>query len=160
MTKQQINIIKAIQNGLPICEEPYLKIAQQVGISQDELLAQLQAWKDDGTIRRFGAILRHHKAGYSANAMGIWDVPDERAEDFGLTAAEHKSISHCYQRPRFKGFKYNLYTMIHGRSKQECESVAKEISERTGINDYSLLYTTAEYKKSSPIYFTDREENK
>ncbi|MHB1458475.1 MAG: siroheme decarboxylase subunit beta, partial [Armatimonadota bacterium] len=107
-------------------------------------------------IRRFGAILRHHQAGYSVNAMGVWSVPDSQIDDFGQIAACHQSVSHCYQRPRFDCFPYNLYTMIHGKSRQECESIASEISDATHITDFKLLYTTAEYKKSSPVYFAER----
>jgi DNA-binding Lrp family transcriptional regulator len=153
MDKLQRSIVRAFRAGLPVSEEPFRAIADEAGLSVDELLAQLEAWKTDGTIRRFGAILRHRQAGYSVNAMGAWNVPDDRAEEFGLVAAEMTSVSHCYQRPRFEGFPYNIYTMIHGRSRQECEAAAQEISRRTGIADYDLLYTTAEFKKSTPVYF-------
>ena len=152
-----MRIVKALQDGIPLCEEPFQEIARNVGIPQEELLAQLHVWKNDGTIRRFGAFLRHHQAGYSANAMGVWNVPDAQIEDFGRAAASLKAVSHCYLRPRFGDFKYNLYTMIHGKSRKACEAAALKISEETGINDYTLLYTTAEFKKSSPAYFADTE---
>ena len=157
MTDTRKRIVRVLQNGLPVTQEPFGEIAREVGISQDELLSQLRAWKSDGTIRRLGAILRHHRAGYSTNAMAVWDVPDAQIEAFGATASGFNCISHCYQRPRFDEFRYNLYTMIHGRSRDECESAARKLSERTGISDYALLYTTAEYKKSSPVYFADEE---
>jgi len=154
MTELQRKIIEILRDGLAPVEEPFHEIANKVGVPVDELLAQVEAWKADGTIRRFGAILRHQRAGYSVNAMGVWNVPDDRAAAFGCTAARSRSISHCYQRPRFDGFRYNLYTMIHGRSRQDCEDTAKALSEETGIADYALLYTTAEFKKSSPVYFS------
>lgn len=157
MTESQTRIIRALQDGLPLSEEPFSEIARNAGVSEAELLAQLQAWKSDGTIRRFGAILHHQLAGFSVNAMGVWNVPDAQIENFGRTASEFAAVSHCYQRPRFSGFEYNLYTMIHGRSKKECEEIAQGISEKTGITDYMLLYTTAEFKKSSPVYFADTE---
>ncbi len=91
------------------------------------------------------------------NAMGAWDVPDDRTEQFGRLAASSKSVSHCYQRPRFNAFPYNLYTMIHGKSREECEAVARAISDETGITGYELLYTTTEFKKSSPVYFATHE---
>ena len=153
MDELQRRIIREIQAGLPLAEEPYRATADRVGIPEDELLAQLAAWKADGTIRRLGAILRHREAGYSVNAMGAWNVPDAQADEFGRTAASMRSVSHCYERPRFEGFPYNLYTMIHGRSREECEEAARAISQQTGITDYELLYTTAEFKKSSPVYF-------
>lgn len=156
MTDLQIRIIQAIQNGIPASKEPFREIAENIGISQEELIKQLEIWKDDGAIRRFGAILRHHQAGYSVNAMAVWNVPDSQAESFGQIASHHRSVSHCYQRPRFDRFPYNLYTMIHGKSEQDCESVASEISASTSIADFRLLFTTAEYKKSSPAYFTER----
>ncbi len=149
----QRRIVRAIQGGLPVTEAPYRPIADDIGITVSDLLSQLRAWEADGTIRRFGAILRHHQAGYSVNAMCAWNVPDDRVEEFGRTAAEMRTVSHCYQRPRFEGFPYNLYTMIHGRSREECEETARAISGRTGITANQLLYTTAEFKKSSPVYF-------
>jgi len=155
MDETQRRIVRAIQAGLPLTERPFDAIADEVGISVDDLLAQLAAWKADGTIRRLGAFLRHRQAGYSVNAMGAWNVPDDRVESFGRTASGMRSVSHCYQRPRFEGFPYNLYTMIHGRSREECEQTARTISQETGITEYELLYTTAEYKKSSPEYSAD-----
>jgi len=153
MTETQIEIIKALQGGLPLSEEPFLEVARKAGVPQDELLAQIKAWKDDGTIRRFGAMLRHHRAGYPVNAMGVWNVPDDRIEEFGRTAAASEAVTHCYQRPRFANFRYNLYTMIHGRLREDCEKAARRISEQTGITDYALLYTTREFKKVGPVYF-------
>ncbi len=160
MTDTQIAIIRALQDGLPLSEEPFGQAARQVGIPLEDLLAQLRAWIDDGTIRRFGCVLRHHRAGYSANAMVVWNVPDDSVDSFGKVASSLPRVSHCYQRPRLEGFSYNLYTMIHGRAKQDCEAVAREISTRTGISDYALLYTNSEFKKSSPAYFsgTSKEE--
>lgn len=158
MTEIQIKIIKALQQGLPLSAEPFREVAEKAGVSVDQLLRQIQIWKDDGTIRRFGAILRHYRAGYSANAMGVWNVPDAQVEDFGQAASASKAVSHCYQRPRFQEFNYNLYTMIHGRCKEDCEAAAGKISAETGITDYALLYTTAEFNKSSPVYFANEPE--
>ena len=154
MTDRQIAMVRALQDGLPLSEDPFREVAEKAGVPCEELLAQVEAWKKDGAIRRFGAILSHHRAGYSANAMAAWNVPDGQVEDFGRAAANCTSVSHCYQRPRFEGFDYNLYTMIHGRSREDCEEAAREIAERTGIADYALLYTTVEFKKSSPVYFS------
>ena len=157
MNETQIETIRALQDGLPLSREPFAEIAEKAGISEEELLNQLSAWKADGTIRRFGAILRHQMAGYAVNALGVWNVPDEQVEDFGYDAASIVAVSHCYERPRFEGFEYNVYTMIHGRSRTECRSVAHQIILRTGISDHKLLFTTAEFKKTSPVYFADDE---
>jgi len=158
MTDTQIKIIKALQNGLPISKEPFEDIAQQAGISTDELLTQLQQWKADGTIRRFGAILRHHRAGYDANTMVVWDVPDDRVEDFAAVATSFKNVSHCYKRPRFAGFCFNLYTMVHGKCKEDCLTIAQSISDQTAICNYAMLDTTMEFKKSSPVYFSSDDD--
>lgn len=159
MTDTQIEIIKALKNGLPLSMEPYEEIAQQAGISTEKLLEQLQQWKADGTIRRFGAILRHHRAGYDANTMVVWDVSDDQVERFAEVAVSFKNVSHCYKRPRFGGFPYNLYTMIHGKCKDDCRAIAQSIADQTGTCDYSMLDTTAEFKKSSPVYFSSNEES-
>ncbi|MCX8053379.1 MAG: Lrp/AsnC family transcriptional regulator [Armatimonadetes bacterium] len=156
MTDRQIAIVRALQDGLPLSEDPFAEVADRAGVPVEELLAQIETWKNDGTIRRFGAILVHQRAGYPVNAMGVWNVPEDRIEDVGRAAAEDPSVSHCYQRPRFEGFDYNLYTMIHGSSREDCENIARRISERTGITDYRLLYTTAEYKKSGAVYFPSK----
>lgn len=158
MDDKQIRIIRALRDGLTISEEPFKEAAAKAGVTEDELLQQIRAWREDGTIRRFGAILKHQEAGYSVNAMGIWNVPADGVDEFVRAATAAGAVSHCYQRPRFEGFGYNLYTMIHGKSKEECEAVAAEISAQTSVTDFSLLYTTEEFKKSSPAYFADHME--
>jgi len=153
MTEEQIAIIKALQEGIAICEEPFDEAAKKAGVSAERVIEQIRMWCEDGVIRRFGAIIRHRRAGFVANAMAVWDVPDDCIETFADAAASHQEVSHCYQRPRFEGFPYNIYTMIHGRKKEDCEHIANEISEKTGITNFRLLYTAAEHKKTSPLYF-------
>lgn len=157
MDDVQIRIVKALQQGLPLTARPFADVAQALGIPEADLLSVVRSWQESGIIRRFGAVLRHEAAGFTANAMGVWDVPDERVEDFGRRAAARDSISHCYRRPRFEGFPYNMYTMIHGRYRKDCEEIARELSSETGVTTYELLFTTAEYKKSAPVYFSDVE---
>ncbi len=156
MNETEEQIVKALQEEFPLNERPFAEVAERVGISEEELLARLAEWKRDGVLRRFGAILRHHKAGFDANAMTAWVVPEGRVEEVGPIMASFKEVSHCYERPTFPGFPYNLYTMIHGRSREECAATAKKISEATGISEYRALYTIREFKKTSPIYFRRR----
>ena len=158
MDEKQVRIIRALQDGLPLSPKPFKEIADKAGVSEDELLARIRTWREDRTIRRFGAILRHHQAGITANVMVAWNVPEADVDEFAKTAGSVTAISHMYERPRFHGFDYNLYTMIHGRFRDECEETAKRISEQTGITEYALLYTTEEFKKSSPVYFADDME--
>ena len=157
MTDAQISIIRALSEGLPLTERPFDDVARRAGLSLDELLEQLREWQLAGTIRRFGAMLRHQRAGYEANTMVVWNVPDDRIEGFAEIAVSFNNVSHCYQRPPFAGFDYNLYTMVHGKSRDECEDVAKSIAEKSGVREHALLYTTAEFKKTSPAYFESFE---
>ena len=150
MNDADLTIVRALHCGIPMSLTPFDDIAREAGVSVDDLLAKIEAWKAEGIIRRFGAILRHMTAGYSVNAMTVWNVPDDQADKFGDIASGSKSVSHCYARPRFEGFDYNLYTMIHGKSREDCEAAVREISEATGVTDYAMLYTTAEFKKTSP----------
>jgi len=148
-----IRLIKMLQEGIPVTERPFEEIARRVTLSEEDVIRRINEWKANGTIRRFGAMIRHRLAGYSANAMVVWNVPEEQIEGFGTKAIEFPAVSHCYQRPQFPGFPYNIYTMIHGKSREECEFVARSISEATGVVEYKILYTNAEYKKTSPVYF-------
>jgi DNA-binding Lrp family transcriptional regulator len=156
MTEADIRLIKALQEGIPLTCKPFAEIARQVGSSEDDVIGRINEWKSKGIIRRFGAVLQHISAGYSVNVLAVWNVPDERVEEFGLEASAIQAITHCYERPRLPGFPYNVYTMIHGKSKIECETVVHALSKNTGISDYALLYTTAEYKKTSPVYFAEQ----
>ncbi len=154
----QIRIIRALRDGIPLTVCPYEELASKAGVSLDDLLAQLRQWKADGTIRRFGAILRHHRAGYAANAMVAWDVPEELIDRFAEAASSLRNVSHCYQRPRFPGFDYNVYTMIHGASNDDCEQAIETIEKRSSIHRKVVLYTTAEFKKTGPVYFPECPE--
>ena len=108
-----------------------------------------------GVIRRFGAAIRHHKTGFTANAMGVWDCPPARVEEVGQTMASFTEVSHCYERPRKPQWPANLYTMIHARSREDVEQIGERIAEATGLRSPRLLYSTREFKKSSMKYFTD-----
>jgi len=108
---------------------------------------------DSGIIRRFGATLHHQKAGFSANAMVAWIVPDSKVEEAGRIMAGFREVSHCYQRVTQGDWKYNVYTMIHGNSRDECREIARRISKNTGINEYAVLFSVKEFKKTSMEYF-------
>ena len=108
-------------------------------------------------MRRYSAVLHHRRAGFRANAMAVWTVPEERAEEVGLKMAESPWVTHCYQRPTFPDWPYTHFTMIHATGKMRCESVAQDLSEATGITDYQLLYSTREFKKTRVRYFVEHE---
>jgi siroheme decarboxylase len=148
------SMIRVLQQDLPLESTPFDDWARQAGAEVDDLLRMAEHFRACGWMRRFSAVLHHRQAGFSANAMGVWIVPQEQIEQFGATAAGFDEVSHCYQRPTYPDWPYNLFTMVHGASREQCESVLARISEATGIRDYGSLYSTHEYKKIRVKYFT------
>lgn len=149
------NIVKRLQEDIPLEKEPYKTIAEELGIAEDDLFKRINILRDKGVLRRIGAILYHRKAGFSHNAMVVWTVPDNRSEEIGAFMASLPSISHCYKRVTIDNWQYNMYTMIHGQTREECEAVVSAISKQPGINGYKILYSIKELKKTSMKYFTD-----
>ncbi|NVM24454.1 MAG: Lrp/AsnC family transcriptional regulator [Desulfobacterales bacterium] len=146
-------IIRHLQGDLPLTTRPFAVLASEVGMSEEDLLERIRMLKKQGTLRRFGATLRHQLAGYKANAMVAWYVHEDNMEEIGHLMATFKEVSHCYERKVQGKWKYNLFTMIHGKSKKECQDIARRIAENTGIKDYVLLLSLKEFKKTSPRYF-------
>lgn len=141
-------LLKSTQDGIPIVPEPFLEISKEIGIPEDEVIKRLGRLVKNGVIRRFGASIGHRSIGITANAMCTWNVPDERVEEVGAIMAGFPEVTHCYERPRFPGWKYNLFTMVHAYSREECEKIAREISIATGIKDYGILFSEREFKKT------------
>ncbi len=161
MSKTQVidtrdqKIIRLLQGDFPLVSEPYKVLADEIGMAEDELLARIMAMRAEKKIRKMGAVLRHREVGFTANALCVWDVPDECVDDVAMRMAEHARVSHCYDRNREVGWRYNLYTMIHGFSCAECEAIAAELAAATGIEERCMLYTKREWKKTSMKYFTE-----
>jgi siroheme decarboxylase len=145
------DILKFAQGDLPLCEEPFAVWAGELGISQEELIVRLKRFKETGIIRDFKAILRHQKAGIEANAIVTWAVEKERVEDAGKELSGYESITHCYERPDFGS--YNIFTMIHAKTKKDLLDMVSRISEKTGLRDYKIFWSKREFKKSSMQYF-------
>ncbi len=141
-------LLKSTQDGIPIVPEPFIEISKEIGIPEDEVITRLEKLVKNGVIRRFGASIGHRSIGITANAMCTWNVPDERVEEVGAIMARFPEVTHCYERPRFPGWKYNLFTMVHAYSREECEKIAREISIATGIKDYGILFSEREFKKT------------
>ncbi len=148
MDKIDIKLLKNIQDGIEIVAEPFEKAANDLGITEDEVLGRLDRMIKAGIIRRFGASIGHRVIGITANAMCTWNVPEERVEEVGAIMAGFSQVTHCYERPRYPDWKYNLFTMIHAYSRDECEKIAREISLATGIKDYNILFSEREFKKT------------
>jgi len=144
-------IITATQSGLPLVKEPYDAIAQQLGIEADLLKQRMQAMLEAGQIRRIGAVPNHYKLGYTANAMSVWNVPDDKIKDLGTQLGALDFVSHCYERPRFlPEWPYNLFAMLHGHSKQEVNKKVQQVVSLLGehCQGYELLYSTQILKKT------------
>jgi len=148
MDNLNIKLLKKTQDGIPIISEPFQQIAKELGIPESEVLKRLNDLMKDGVIRRFGASIGHRAIGINANAMCTWNVPDERVEEVGAVMAGFPEVTHCYERPRFPDWKYNLFTMVHAYSRKECKRIANEISIATGIKDYGILFSEREFKKT------------
>jgi DNA-binding Lrp family transcriptional regulator len=154
--EDDIALIKALQGPMKAVERPYDEAAAELGISTEEMLTRLQAMVDRKILRRVAAILYHRRAGFSANGMGVWKVPEDRILEIGGQMAATRGISHCYQRPTYADWPYSVFTMAHGRSKEECDAVLDSIAEKCemGPDDRATLYSSTEYKKIRLHYFT------
>ena len=157
LSSQEQELVRLLQDDIPVTAEPFADIGAAVGMSGEEVLAKVKEWIADGTIRRFGAMVRHQKLGYNANAMSAWDVPEERAEEVGRVFAAATEVSHCYQRPRADGWNFNVFAMIHAATPEECHQVAAGLALQVGIDDFELLFSSREFKKISMRYFVEQE---
>ncbi|HEX8206995.1 MAG TPA: Lrp/AsnC family transcriptional regulator [Solirubrobacteraceae bacterium] len=149
-------VIRATQGDMPVVAEPYAPAAKELGITVEKLLDHLEGMKERSLLRRVAAILFHRRAGFSANGMGVWKVPEDRVLEIGPRMAAFRGISHCYQRPTYEDWQYQLFTMAHGRSKEECDAILDAIEAEMGcIEERATLYSSTEFKKIRLLYFTD-----
>jgi DNA-binding Lrp family transcriptional regulator len=146
-------IISALQRGFPLEPRPWLFIARNLGIDEVELLDRVRTLKSKGVIRRIAGVLRHRRAGFNANGMVCFAVPEERIDEAGRRAAQFPQVSHCYHRSSPLQWPYPLFAMVHARSKEECEHSAAVIADQIGCSDYGILYSTREFKKERVKYF-------
>jgi siroheme decarboxylase len=153
--ERDVAVIRATQGDLPVVSEPYAPAAQRLGMGVGELLEHLEGMRARGLLRRVAAILYHRRAGFSANGMGVWKVPAEQIAELGPRMASYRGISHCYQRPTYEDWPYSVFTMAHGRSKEECDAILDAIAVQTGIEGRATLYSSTEFKKIRLLYFTD-----
>ena len=160
LTETEIAFVSLKQRDIYLVAEPFVTVAEALGLSFDETAAMHAKFLATGRMRRFAAVLHHRKAGFGANAMGIWAGPQDDPEALkavGEKMASFSAVSHAYQRPTYPDWHYNLFTMVHGKSEEECEQTLAAIAEATGINDRHALYSTKEFKKVRVRYFTDEE---
>ena len=152
-TAEDTKLIRKIQGDLPLSPTPFYSVARQLGWEEKELLKRVRGFIRRGWIRRLGAILRHQKAGYHGNAMVVWKVPEAQIPRVSRAMIAFPAVSHCYLRPSLPQWPFNLYTMVHGPTAEDCRLIAQRLSKETGVKSYRLLFSKREHKKSSMRYF-------
>jgi DNA-binding Lrp family transcriptional regulator len=148
LTPSEIEAVRLLQRDLPLQPRPFEVIAKTNGIAADELLASAKSLLKRGYIRRYSAVVQARKTGFGASAMAVWIVAPDDVENAGVKMSQNKAVSHCYFRPVYADWPYNLYTIVHGRSVEECESIINDIAIDTGVTEKQALYPTREYKKA------------
>jgi DNA-binding Lrp family transcriptional regulator len=154
LTQRDIDVIRAVQGDLPLRADPFADAARALGMTEAALVEHLLDLRRRGCLRRIAGILRHRDAGFAANGMAVWDVPAARIRDVGEAMAGYTAISHCYERPRYHDWPYNLFTMVHAHSTAECDAFVEELARAHALREHAVLYSTTEYKKIRAVYFT------
>jgi len=155
LTPRHISVIKELQKDIEVVSEPFKKATEKLGLSYDEFFAIAKELKESGVMRRFATILNHRKAGFGANAMSVWAVPEDKGESIGKEMAEFSAVSHCYLRPSYPNWPYNLFAMVHAKTQEECDTLIEEMAKESGLTEYGKLYSTVEFKKQRLVYFDD-----
>jgi DNA-binding Lrp family transcriptional regulator len=150
----EIAAIGIVQEDLPLVERPFAAQGELIGCSEADVLDMLRSFKERKLMRRFAAVMNHRNAGFKANAMGVWAVPEDRLDELGPAMAGFAAVSHCYRRPTYDDWPYSVFTMVHGRSARDCEATVDAIRVETGIDEFALLWSIKEYKKVRVRYFT------
>lgn len=146
-------IIARLQGDLPLEPRPFAALAAELGLAEEEVVRRIARLKDQHIMRRFGATLRHQKSGFPANVMVAWRVPEDQVEEVGQKLADFRRVSHCYWRKPCQGFDFNVFSMVHGKSEQECRQLVDEMARAVGLSDFDLLFSVEELKKTSMQYY-------
>lgn len=157
LTDLEQKVILALQRDLEVTPRPFGEVAEQLGIPEEELLAAIRSLMEQGYIRRFGATLRHQKSGYAANVLVVWRVPESDVTIIGKKLAAYREVSHCYARTPAPSWPYNLYSMIHGKTPEDCVRTAARMAAETGMAEYQMLFSETELKKTTMRYFKEEE---
>jgi siroheme decarboxylase len=158
LTQAEIETVRLLQRDLPLQPRPYDALARTSGIPTDEILGAARSMQKRGQLRRFSAVVLSRKPGFVASAMGVWIVPADNVDDYGAQLSQNKAVSHCYLRTVYSDWPYNVYTIVHGRSVDECESIINDLAIDTGLKEKQALYPTREYKKSRIQLFSQEAD--
>jgi DNA-binding Lrp family transcriptional regulator len=154
-TGQDKDFIRELQKDMDIIDEPFVKAANNLGMSENELFEKMKHYEEIGVLRRFAAILRHRQVGFTANGMIVWKVPEEKISDVGSQLGAFPQVSHCYERPTYPDWPYNVFSMIHCKTHDEANEMAKKIQDQIQVDDYKILFSSREFKKTRVEYFVE-----
>ena len=154
-TEQDKEFIRELQKDMEIIDRPFLNAAKKLGLTEEQLFEKMKYYEDIGVMRRFAAILRHREVGFTANGMIVWNVPDEKISEVGSKLGAFPQVSHCYQRPTYPDWPYSVFSMIHCKSENEAGEMAKTIQNQIRVDDYKILFSTREFKKTRVEYFVE-----
>ncbi len=155
LNEQDCRLIAEIQGGLPLTSRPYAAVGERVGLSEQEVIERISALQDSGVIKRLGVVVRHHELGYTANAMVVWDVPDERLDEIGEKLGAQECVTLCYQRPRrLPDWPYNLFSMIHGKERERVSAYIESLVEEEGLQNIprKVLFSGRRFKQRGAKY--------
>lgn len=163
LTEQDKAIVRALQNDLPLVKEPYKALAEQLGITEEDLMKGIQSLMDRGCLKRISIALRHKNVGFRINVMVVWDVADDRIDAVGERVAGYPAVTHCYKRNREPQFPYNFYTMVHARSDEEYDTIIEDLTAIIGKDtphdvSFDALRSMRELKKVGMKYFLEKPE--
>ena len=150
---EQKQLVRLLQESIPMADEPYAALAEQLGWSAERVMQQIAEWRSAGVVRRFGAVVNHHRLGFAAKGMAVFRVPAGEIAAVGERLAQWPEISHCYHRPPLEGFDYNLFAMVHGETEDQVRAIVADIAGQIGPYEHTVLFSTTEYKKVSMKYF-------
>ena len=154
-TEQDKDFIRELQKDMEIIDEPFVKAANNLGITESELFEKMKQYEDNGVMRRFAAILRHRQVGFTANGMIVWKVPEDKISEVGAKLGAFPQVSHCYERPTYSDWPYNVFSMIHCKTHDEANEMAKTIQNQIHVDDYKILFSSREFKKTRVEYFVE-----
>lgn len=154
LSERERCVVRALQRSIPVVEDPFGAVASEVGYDAGELLELLRRWKEIGVIRRIGLIVRHRRMGFSANSMCVWPVSPDHVEAAGAALARNPHVTHCYERPSFPSFPFNVYAMTHAKSREETVAVFETLGRDAGLAGGRMFWSLREFKKASPVFFS------
>jgi DNA-binding Lrp family transcriptional regulator len=161
LSSRDMELIKLVQYGLPLCSDPYAEIGKRIDMDESEVITRLQKLQDSGVIKRMGVVVRHRKLGYRANAMVVWNIPDEQVTEAGKKISKFKFVTLCYRRPRhLPQWPYNLFSMIHGSDRDAVTKNIQALAKQCGLQDikYEILFSKRCFKQRGAIYRPDESK--